>query len=366
MRDEEYMAEALKLAKKGQGRTSPNPMVGAVIVKDGKIVGRGYHKKAGEPHAEIFAINEAKELAKDATLYVTLEPCAHYGRTGPCAEAVIKANIKRVVAAMKDPNPKVAGKGIKMLGDAGIEVDVGVLEDDAKKLNRAFLKWITTGLPFVILKTAMTLDGKIATKTGESKWITGEVAREKVHELRNNADAIIVGINTVIADNPSLTTRLRTGKSKNPIRVILDSKAKIPLNSKVLTDGEAKTIVVVAENADEKNVIAIESTGAEVVVCGKDRVDIKELLKILGSREITSLLVEGGGEVNYSFIEQKLFDRVYAFIAPKILGGRNSRLAVAGEGFDSLSDAVLLSNMEVEKLGVDILITGDRYVYGDN
>lgn len=366
MTDEDYMREALSLAKNGMGRTSPNPMVGAVVVKDLKIVGKGFHKKAGEPHAEIYALNEAGEKAEGGTLYVTLEPCAHFGRTGPCADAVIKAKISRIVVAMLDPNPKVAGKGIKKLEEAGIEVTLGTLEDEAKKLNEVFCKWITTGIPFVNLKIAMTLDGKIATKTGESKWITGEKSRAKSHELRNITDGIIVGINTVIADNPNLTTRLENTNCKNPIRIILDSNAKIPLNSKVLTDTQAKTIVVAAESADIDKLNAIKNTVAEVLICGKERVDIKKLLKVLGEREITSLLVEGGGEVHYSFVEQKLFDRVYAFIAPKILGGRESHLAVAGVGFDSLSEAALLDNIEVQKLGADILITGDRRVYGDS
>lgn len=358
MTDEDYMREALNLAKKGMGGVSPNPMVGAVIVKNGRVVGKGYHQKAGEPHAEINALKEAKSAAEDATIYVTLEPCAHFGRTGPCADALIDAKLKRVVVAMTDPNPKVAGKGIEKLKNAGIEVHIGVLEDDAARLNEVFCKWITTGLPFVNLKMAMTLDGKIATKTGESKWITGEKSRLRGYELRSAADAIMVGINTVIADNPSLTARIPNGI--NPLRIILDSAGKIPLNSKVLTDNEAKTIVVVAENAQTQNIKNIENSGAEVIICGKEKVDIKNLLKTLGKREITSLLVEGGGEIHYSFIERKLFDRIYAFIAPKILGGKNSRLAVAGAGFDSLDDAALLENVEVSRLGEDILITANR------
>lgn len=358
MTDEYYMNEALNLAKKGEGRTSPNPMVGAVIVKNGQIVGEGFHEKAGEPHAEINALKAAGEAAKDATIYVTLEPCAHFGRTGPCADALINAKIKRAVVAMTDPNPKVAGKGVKKLQAAGIEVTLGVLEEKAKKLNEVFFKWITTGIPFVNLKTAMTLDGKIATKTGESKWITGEESRLKGHQLRNAVDGIIVGINTVAMDNPILTSRIAGGK--NPIRIILDSKGQIPLKSNVLTDNEAKTIIAVSENAKSENIKNIKNAGVEVIVCGKDRVDIEELLKILGEREITSILVEGGGEVLYSFIEKNLFDRVYAFVAPKILGGKSSRLAVAGAGFDSLDDAALLTNIEVSRLGEDILIVGDR------
>lgn len=358
MTDECYMNEALKLAKKGEGSASPNPMVGAVIVKDGRIVGKGFHQKAGEPHAEINALKEAGNTAKGATIYITLEPCAHFGRTGPCADALINAQIKRAVVAMKDPNPKVAGKGIEKLQAAGIKVTLGVLEEEAKKLNEVFCKWITTGIPFVNLKFAMTLDGKIATKSGESKWITGEEARLKGRQLRNAVDGIVVGLNTVVADNPSLTSRILGGK--NPTRIILDSRGKIPLNSKVLTDNEAKTIVAVSENAASQNIENIENTGAKVIVCGKDKVDAKKLIKILGEREITSILVEGGGEVHYSFIEKKLFDRVYAFVTPKILGGKNSRLAVAGAGFDSLSDAALLTNIEVSRLGEDILIIGDK------
>ena len=360
MKDEIYMAEALRLAKNGMGRTSPNPMVGAVIVKNGRIIASGWHRKAGTPHAEIHALNMAGELAKDATMYVTLEPCAHFGRTGPCADALIKAGIKRVAVAMLDPNPIVRGKGIEKLKAAGIEVTLGVLEGKARKLNEVFCKWVSTGLPFVILKTAMTLDGKIATKYGESKWITGEIARERVHKLRDRVDAIIIGIGTVLKDNPSLTTRLPDGEGKNPLRVILDSKAKIPLDSKVLTDKAANTLVAVSNNAPKERMEEILKTGAEVVVVGQDRVDIKELLKILGEREITSVLVEGGGEVNFSFAREKLFDRIYAFVAPKILGGVQSKTAVEGDGFHSLSDAALLENLEVEKIGEDLLIKADR------
>lgn len=360
MEDEIYMAEALHLAKNGIGRTSPNPMVGAVIVKDGRIIASGWHRKAGTPHAEIHALNMAGELARDATIYVTLEPCAHFGKTGPCADALIKAGLRRVVVAMLDPNPLVSGKGIEKLRTAGLEITLGVLEDEAKKLNKVFCKWVSTGFPFVILKTAMTLDGKIATKDGESKWITGEAARERVHELRDRVDAIFVGIGTVLADNPSLTTRISGGIGKNPIRVILDSAAKIPLDAKVLTDKAAKTIVAVSERASRERVREILNTGAEVVTAGEDRVDLKALLKILGEREITSVLIEGGGEVNFSFAREKLFDRIYAFVAPKILGGGLSKSAFGGDGFDKLSSAAVLENTEIEKLGEDLLIRADR------
>lgn len=358
--DEYFMKEALRFAEYGRGFTSPNPMVGAVIVKNGQIVGTGWHRKAGTPHAEIHALNMAGDLAKDATLYVTLEPCSHTGRTGPCADAIINAGISRVVAAMRDPNPKVQGNGIKKLQDANIKITMNVLKEEAEKLNVAYIKWMTENTPFVNLKIAMTLDGKIATKTGESKWITGEAAREEVHKLRAEVDAIIVGINTVIADNPSLTTRLQNCVGKNSIRVILDSNGKIPLNSKVLTDNQAKTIVAVSETAPTDKIEAIKNIGSEVLVLGENKVDLKLLLNTLAKKNITSVLVEGGGEVYASFIEQKLFDRIYAFIAPKILGGVSSKLAVPGAGFPSLNDALKLCNVEVKRFDEDILIVGDK------
>ena len=359
LQDEMFMRKALELARNALGRTSPNPLVGAVIVRDGCIVAAGWHRAAGTPHAEIHALNMAGELARGATLYVTLEPCAHYGRTGPCAKAVIEAGIRRVVIAMRDPNPLVAGKGILMLQEAGIDVVCGVLEEEARKLNEVFLKWIATGLPFVTLKTAMTLDGKIATVTGESQWITNEVSRRRVHEWRDRADGILVGINTVLKDNPSLTTRLPERHGKNPIRIILDSKGRTPPDARVVKDGQAKTIIAVVADASKERMEALQKAGAEVLVAGDgSQVDLHELLRQLGKKEITSLFVEGGATVNFSFFQAGLVDKVHAFVAPKILGGREALTPVGGAGFARLSEAVELEGLKAESLAGDLLVSG--------
>ena len=357
MTDKEYMQEALRIAANAKGRTSPNPMVGAVIVKDGRIIAEGWHRQAGTPHAEVHALNMAGELAKGSTLYVTLEPCSHFGRTPPCANAIINAGIKRVVCAMTDPNPKVSGNGMKILKDAGIEVAVGICEDEARRLNEVFLKWITTNKPFVSLKCAMSLDGKIATSTGQSQWITSEASRRRVHELRDIHDAIMVGIGTVLADNPSLTTRIEGGK--NPIRVIVDSQARTPINSNVITDGQAKTIIAVSKNASNDKVNAFKKAGVEIIIAGNsERVDLNILMNELASREITSILVEGGGTLNFSLLEAGLVDKVYAFIASKIIGGRDALTSVEGEGFKNLNEALNLRDVTTEMIDNDILITG--------
>lgn len=269
--DNHYMQTALALAAKALGRTSPNPMVGAVIVKDGRIIGQGYHQKAGTPHAEIHALGEAGTAAEGATLYVTLEPCVHYGRTPPCADAIIRAGIKRVVIATEDPNPQVAGRGIYALQQAGIATTVGVKEREAKKLNEVFNKFITTGKPFIVLKCAMSMDGKIATRTGHSQWITGAEARLFGHPLRDRYDAIMVGMGTVLADDPLLTTRLPKGDGKNPLRIILDSKGRIPMESKVIADKSAPTLVAVTPQASEAKIAALEAAGVSVVVTNPRR-----------------------------------------------------------------------------------------------
>lgn len=358
-RDEMFMREALRIARNAEGRTSPNPLVGAVIVRDGSIVAEGWHRKAGTPHAEVHALRMAGDLAKGATLYVTLEPCAHVGRTGPCAVAVRDAGIRRVVVAMSDPNPLVAGKGIQILRDAGVEVTVGVCEAEARQLNEVFLHWITTGRPFVVLKTAMTLDGKIATASGASKWITGEAARLRVHELRDRYDAILAGIGTALADDPSLTTRLPDRTGKNPVRIIVDSNARLPLTSNVVTDGQAQTIVAVTEAAPEERVAALREHGVDVLTCGTgSHVDLVQLMQELGRREIASVLVEGGGTVNFSLLAAGLVDKVHAFVAPKIVGGRTAKTPVEGEGFAQLADSVQLTQLTAESVGGDVLLTG--------
>ena len=356
--DESYIREALRIAEYARGRTSPNPLVGAVIVRDGTIVASGWHRAAGEPHAEIHALRMAGELARGATLYVTLEPCAHHGRTGPCAEAVIAAGLARVVVALSDPNPLVAGRGIHLLTAAGIEVTTGVCEDEARRQNEIFLKWVTTKRPFVTLKTAMTLDGKIASHTGASQWITGAAARARVHAYRNEYDAILVGIGTVLADDPSLTTRLEHGTGKNPLRIVLDSEARTPLDAKLVADGAAPTIIVVSERADHRRVNLLRACGAEVVTLGTQRVDIAALLDYLGAREITSLFVEGGAAVNWSLLAGGSVDKVHAFIAPMLMGGETAKTPIGGTGFDSPQTALRLHDMTVEQVGTDILVTG--------
>ena len=351
------MYEALRIAANARGRTSPNPLVGAVIVKDGRIVAEGWHRQAGTPHAEIHALKMAGELAKGATLYVTLEPCSHFGRTPPCANAIVEAGIKKVVVAMSDPNPKVAGRGFQILKEAGIEVEVGLLEEEARKLNEVFIKWVTTNKPFVTLKTAMSLDGKIATATGQSKWITAEASRKRVHELRDINDAIMVGIETVLKDNPILTTRINNGKS--PIRIVVDSNARTPLASNIVTNHQAKTIIAVTENAPEERVNALKKSGIEIIFAGDgERVDLNILINELAKREITSVLLEGGGTLNFGMIEAGLIDKIYAFIAPKIIGGRSALTPIEGNGFESLNDAIELKNVTTEMIDNDILITG--------
>lgn len=357
--DERFMREALRLARHAEGRTSPNPLVGAVIVKDGVIIAEGWHRAAGTPHAEVHALTMAGDLARGATLYVTLEPCAHVGRTGPCAVAVRDAGIRRVVAAMGDPNPKVAGKGFQILRDAGIEVTVGVCEAEARRLNEAFLHWITTGRPFVTMKYAMTLDGKIATRTGASQWISCEASRRYVHALRDRSDAILCGIGTVLADNPSLTTRLQGRKGKNPMRVIVDSQARTPLDANVVTDGRALTVIATTEQAPEARVKALAVAGAAVWRCGRGpEVDLTQLMDELGRHEITSLLVEGGGTVNFSLLAAGLVQKVVAFVGTKLVGGQAAKTPVEGAGFERLAEAVELSNLTAETVGTDVVLTG--------
>lgn len=363
MNDKKYMRMVLKLAVRAKGKTSPNPLVGAVIVKSDRIIGKGYHRRAGKPHAEINALDMAGRRAKGATLYLNLEPCAHFGRTPPCTKRIISSGIKEVVVAMIDPNPLNCGRGIKELRKAGIEVKVGVLEKEAKKINEAYIKYITTKWPFVILKTAMSLDGKIATKTGDSKWITNESSRRYVHRLRSEVDAVLVGIETVLKDDPRLTSRIKDPGSRipvrNPTRVVVDSGARIPLGARVLNK-EAPTIVATTRLASKRKIKALEKKGAKVLVIReKDkRVNLKDLLKRLGELEITSLLVEGGGRINASFLENGLVDKVLFFIAPKIIGGKEALTPVEGEGIKRIKDTIKLRNISVRRFGEDVLVEG--------
>lgn len=357
--DEKYMRLAMQLAGNAIGRTSPNPLVGAVIVKDNRVVGCGWHRKAGTPHAEVHALNQAGELAQGADVYVTLEPCAHYGKTPPCSKALVEAKVKNVYGGLLDVNPKVAGKGFKILEDAGIHVEYGFLQDELRKQNEVFFKWIEHKKPFIVLKAAMTLDGKIATATGQSKWITNETSRAYGYKLRDIYDGIMVGINTVIEDNPMLTARVDGGK--NPIRIVVDSSLKIDINANVVQDKSAKTIVATTDKADKDKILKLQAQDVDVIVVDKDKndkVDIEKLLDILGQQNICSILVEGGATLSGSFVAKKLVDKVYFFIAPKIIGGKEAKTPVAGTGILNLQEALTLKDIQIEKLEEDILIIG--------
>lgn len=357
--DEKYMRLAMQLAGNAIGRTSPNPLVGAVIVKDNRVVGCGWHRKAGTPHAEVHALNQAGELAQGADVYVTLEPCAHYGKTPPCAKALVEAKVKNVYGGLLDVNPKVAGKGFKILEDAGIHVEYGFLQDELRKQNEVFFKWIEHKKPFVVLKAAMTLDGKIATATGQSKWITNETSRAYGYKLRDIYDGIMVGINTVIEDNPMLTARVDGGK--NPIRIVVDSSLKIDINANVVQDKSAKTIIATTDKADKDKILKLQAQDVDVIVVDKDendKVDIEKLLDILGQKNICSILVEGGATLSGSFVAKKLVDKVYFFIAPKIIGGKEAKTPVAGTGILNLQEALALKDIQIEKLEEDVLIIG--------
>ncbi len=359
--DQIYMRRALDLAALALGRTSPNPVVGAVIVKDGHIIGEGYHQKAGTPHAEVHALRQAGDEAAGATVYVSLEPCSHFGRTPPCADALIAAGVKKVVIACLDPNPQVAGRGMQKLIAAGIETELGILEQEARQLNEAFIKYIQTGRPFVAIKTAMTLDGKIASKTGDSRWITSPDARIYVHQLRNTYDAIMVGIGTVLHDDPLLNTRLEADNVRDPVRVIIDSKLDLPLDSKIARSSqEQRSIVFCSAGADDNKQAGLEEFGLEIIRLDSDEIflPLEKVMEHLGSIGISSLLVEGGGQINASLLERHLVDKVYSFIAPKIIGGSEAPSPVGGQGLNFMREAWELHSMDVKKFERDILITG--------
>ncbi|KJD40180.1 5-amino-6-(5-phosphoribosylamino)uracil reductase [Paenibacillus polymyxa] len=356
---EKYMRLALENARSTKGQTEPNPLVGSVIVNNGRIVGIGAHLKPGEPHAEIHALRMAGEHAQGATIYVTLEPCSHHGRTGPCAEAIVKAGIRRVVIAALDPNPLVSGRGVQILKDAGIEVIVGVCEQESIRMNEVFNQYIVSKRPFITIKSAVTLDGKIATRTSESKWITSEAAREDVHRLRHEHVGILVGVQTVIHDNPQLTTRLPEGR--NPIRIIVDSKLRIPLDARVITDGEAPTWIFTGRAYDEGKRSQLEQLGVKVYPTQdeySDRVNLPQMLDILGAAEVSSVFVEGGAEVNASFVQQGLADKLVLYMAPKLVGGRAAPGFLGGEGVSAMSGAVALQDLSVTQVGVDWKIEG--------
>jgi diaminohydroxyphosphoribosylaminopyrimidine deaminase/5-amino-6-(5-phosphoribosylamino)uracil reductase len=359
--DERFMGLALRLAARGIGHTSPNPVVGAVVVKGDQVVGRGYHRKAGTPHAEIHALEDAGGQAQSATLYVTLEPCNHHGRTPPCTEVIVRSGVRRVVVGCSDPNPRVVGGGIEYLRNQGIRVDAGILEERCLRLNEPFIKHVTTGLPMVIAKMAASLDGKIATHLGDSRWISNERSRRFVHKLRHSVDAILVGVGTVVADNPNLTARITGKKSNNPLRIILDTHLRTPVDSLVVSNiEESPTIIATGPKSFKKRREVLEGKGVEVLSLPlvRGRVSLPELLKNLGMREITSLLVEGGAEVHGGFFYDNLVDKVYLFFAPKIIGGSRAVPMVGGAGVARVAEAAPLTNLRIRRFDDDIMIQG--------
>lgn len=357
------MLQVLELAQKGRGRTSPNPMVGALIVKNGRVLSRGFHKKAGGDHAELVAIKKAGAQARGAELILNLEPCCHTGKTPPCTSAIIAAGIKKVVVGMKDPNPLVAGKGIAKLRRNGIQVVTGVLRKECEKLNEVFCKFITTKTPFIILKSAISLDGKIATRTGDSKWITGPQARERVHQIRHEVDAILVGPGTVLADNPRLTTRLPGGGGKHPIRIILDAREVLPLSAKVFQNSRSqKVIYVCGQTLSSNRRSALEKKNVEILVVKekKGRLNLKDLVKKLGALQVTSVLVEGGAGVNASVLHADLVDKVILFLAPILIGGQDAPGLIGGNGIKRLQEAFRIQELQITQVGNDIMIEGNR------
>ena len=359
MTKEEYMAHALELAERGRGRTSPNPVVGALIVKNGTIIGEGWHRKCGENHAEINAFEDAAARGQDvsgADMYVTLEPCSHYGKTPPCAKAIIEKKMKHVYVGLLDPNPLVAGRGIDMMREAGIQVQTNILEQECRRINEIFLKYITAQRPFVVMKTAMTLDGKIAAYTGDSQWVSGPESRQVVQQMRNSLTGIMVGIGTVLADDPQLTCRLEGGR--DPIRIIADSHLRIPLDARVLKDENC--IIAAVKGCDREKLSRLEERGISVILTEpkEGRVNLEELMARLGEQGIDSILLEGGGGLNEAALKAGIVDRAVTFLAPKFIGGRDAKTPVEGRGFDKMSQALTLNNMEVKKIGSDLLIQG--------
>ena len=364
MHDEEFIRRALELAERGRGLTSPNPMVGAVVVFGDRIVGEGFHAGAGKPHAEVQALGVASDAARGATLYCSLEPCDHFGRTPPCTDAIIESGIARVVAAVRDPNP-AAGSGLEKLRDSGVATTDGVLAEDSERLNEAFFKHVRTGLPFVTLKLAATLDGKIAARDGSSTWITSEESRAEVHRMRGAADAIVVGAGTVVADDPHLTVRDPGYLGAPVLRVALDGSGRISLTAN-LFDGEAPTLVATTEEVPVDRREAWRAAGAEVLICGTDidgNVSIGDMLRDLGKRGVQSVLLEGGSTLADSSVRQGFVDKFVLFLAPKVLGGADAKGILGGEGFPTLADAQDLEITEARRVGPDLKV--EAYVHRD-
>ncbi len=359
----DYMEQALSLAKLALGQASPNPAVGAVVVKGGEVVGQGYTQPPGSHHAEVLALKQAGGEAEGGVMYVTLEPCAHQGRTPPCTGAIISAGVSEVHMAMLDPNPVVSGRGQAELKKAGIKTALGEHEEEARDVNEAYIKFITTGLPFVTVKFAVSLDGKIATKSGDSRWISGPESRKYVHCLRYTSDAIMAGVNTLLADNPHLTTRCSGGKGgvarKQPLRVIVDGHGRTPLDSKVFNE-PGETLLALSQKLSPEERAAFTKAGAEVLEPSTpdEVVDLEKLLRVLGEREITSVMVEGGGILLGSLFDRGLVDKVVAFIAPIIIGGAGARTAVVGDGVSKVAESFHLERVKVGRLGDDIMVSG--------
>jgi len=353
------MRRALQLASMGQGRTSPNPMVGAVVVRDGTEAGWGYHQAAGYPHAEAMALERAGPQAQGATLYVNLEPCNHHSRTPPCTEAILAAGIQRVVVAMGDPDPRVGGRGIRRLREAGVEVTLGVLEEEGRQLNAAYVKHRSTGLPWVTAKWAMSADGRMATRAGQARWITGTSAREFAHRLRDQHDAVLVGCGTALRDDPALTCRIPGGR--DPLRVVVDSQLHLPPNARMLRQGSSKVVVATTPHAAPERKDQLQRAGAEVWVCEAqgERVSLQDVLRRLAERGVLSVLAEGGAELHASLFCTGLVDRVVAFVGSVILGGRAAPGPVAGHGVASLADALRLENVVVRTLGSDVCLEAE-------
>lgn len=368
--DIRFMKKALQQARKGLGRTSPNPAVGAVIVIEDKVVAAGYHKKAGMPHAELEVLNSLGGEAPGGTLYVTLEPCNHYGRTPPCTEAILKSGLRRVVVGMRDPNPDVKGGGCEYLEEKGLSVTTGILEEQCRRLNEAFLKFVTTKRPFVMVKSALTLDGFTGTAKGHSKWITNEKSRKFVHLLRDRVDAVLVGVGTVVSDDPLLTARLGRHRGRDPLRIIVDTHLRIPARAKVLNhDSSAETIVVSGSGSSSKNPRKLQKNGVSAITCPikSGRIDLTALMGILGEKSITSLLVEGGATLIGSLIKDKLIDKFFIFKAPKILGGDDGIPMAAGRGPDKMDQCLFLKDLDVRRFGGDTLFTAyPDYKRGDD
>lgn len=355
--DEFYMDLAIANAKAMKGQTDPNPLVGAVIVNDNRIVGVGTHLKAGEAHAEIHALYMAKDQAKGSTMFVTLEPCSHHGRTGPCAEAIVEAGVSKVVIATLDPNPVVAGNGVNILKNAGVEVVTGVRENEAKKMNEVFNKYIVSKKPFITLKSGISLDGKVATHTFSSKWVTSEEARKDVHQLRSENMGILVGIQTALKDDPALTSRIPNGR--NPLRIVMDSSLRIPLDYQLVSDNAAETWIFTSQTYDKEKRSILENRGISVIETSHpDRTDLEEAATILGDKGISSVLIEGGGNINASFLQQQLIDKVILYIAPKLVGGKDAPTFLEGKGIDEMKDAIELTDVDVQPMGNDLKWTG--------